>query len=100
MDALFPRIFVFSIDVLKTSRLQLFKSLFSYIMEFLSVCRFFVSVSEEVYNILTNSPLDLCKGIAPIVIGWGMYHVAPESKSMPHAICQSEDEIDVVKGLG
>ena len=44
-------------------------------MEFLIVFKFFVSVSDEVFNILRNSPLDLLVGQCPTISIIGGGHV-------------------------
>jgi hypothetical protein len=48
-------------------------------MEFLIVFKFFVSVSDEVFNILRNSPLDLLVGQCPTIsiIGGARAPAAP-----------------------
>ena len=51
-------------------------------MEFLIVFKFFVSVSDEVFNILRNSPLDLLVGQCPTISIIGGARAPAESTPM------------------
>ena len=65
-------------------------------MEFLIVFKFFVSVSDEVFNILRNSPLDLLVGQCPTIsiIGGARAPAAP-AESTPMLLAEVLQSLDI-----